>query len=611
MKFLDNLVTQGNINSWYGFGYDWRKFVPEVVLGPEKKATTTDSLISEVMRLAKDSKTGKVTIIAHSNGGLVAKYLVKVLADQGESNLIDSVISVAVPYLGTPEAIGGILHGDDESLASGLLLKTSVARELGQNMPSAYSLLPSAGYYNKVGITPLGATIVFTSTTPPIINNGSYPKSISSVGDASSFIVDSKNTRIHASSTDIINPTQGNALLMASAESLHDVLDIFSWPTAIARYAIVGWNALTTTGLTYSSAKNCGIFSNIWKCIMSPIHTQNKSNMGDSTVMAQSATDLPVETNGHQSIASIDLSAIDKGKTLHSNILESSTTQSVIKSMITQNLISSKSIPGVTIGEPDYSKEKSYIAISTHSPIQPHVYDTQGNHTGGISPPSGTEEGLYRAFENNIPGSSFDSIENNDGTYDTYLYVPDDGKKYSVILNGTGIGGFTYDVDRFQGSILINHAEYSGLPVTPLTVASTTIQLAPYLATSDLSTDNSSAGTSALLFTNSLKPLVIDVNGDGQTDITAIHDATSTMTTESYFDVLKKTCETLGGSHCKDIPKRIDTIEDQLKKGKLKHFRDNSEKIIKHSKHRDSKKLTDTDKTEIGYMIDQFVGQFE
>ena len=578
MKFLDNLVKQGSINSWYGFGYDWRKPIQDVVLGNEKKATKVDSLIGEVTRLAKDSKTGKVTIVAHSNGGLVAKYLIKVLADQGKSDLIDSIISVAVPYLGTPEAIGGILHGDNESLAWGLLLKNSVARQLGENMSSAYSLLPSASYYKKLN----NSTITFTSTTPATINNGTYPKSISSFADMSSYIVDSNNSRIHASSTDIVNPIKGNALLMASAGSLHEVLDTFSWPTNIARYAIVGWNMLTTAGISYSSKESCGIFSFLSKCVTVPNHIQVKSNMGDGTVIAQSAVD------SSQTIAAIDLQKIDGGRTSHSNILESSTTQSLIKNIIDENGISK--IPGVTIGEPDYSKERSYIVVSTHSPIQPNIYDSKGNHTGEIPPPTNTED-LFRAYENNIPGSSFEMIPNSDTDYDTYIYLPDDGQKYSVVLNGTGVGSFTYDVDHFQGDSVIDHAEYAGLPVTPLTVASTTIG-------------------------DTLEPLIIDVNGDGQTDITAIRDATTTITTDSYLNLLKKTCDALNNkspnnSYCKYTSKKIDDIRDQIKKGKLKHIKDNATEIAKHIKHRNWKKLTDTDKKEIGDMIDQFIGQFE
>ncbi len=599
-KFLDSLVAQGSIGSWQGFGYDWRKSIPDVVLGLENKATTSVSLIDTVTRLAQNSKTGKVTIIAHSNGGLIAKYLVKTLADRGKSNLIDSVISVAVPYLGTPEAIGGILHGDDESLADGLFLKTSVARQLGQNMPSAYSLLPSAGYYSQVP----GSTISFATDTPVNINNGSYPRSIASFADMSSFITDSKNmnTRVSSSSSDVADPIKGNSTLMANAASLHGVLDNFSWPATIAHWAVVGWNVLTTKAVSYSSSNHCTMTWSGWSCSVTPTHEQIKSNMGDGTVVAESAG------AGTQTVAAIDLHATDGGRIAHGNIMESSTTQTVISDLIKQNATSISTVLGVTVGQPDSSKELTYIAISTHSPIQPNVYDSLGNHTGEIAGPADTED-LYRAYEQNIPGSSFSSIANTDTDYDTYIYVPDNGQKYSLVMNGTGIGGFTLDIDRVRGGEVLNHSEYAGLPVTPLTVASTTIQFLPYSNTGSL-------GGNVTTFTSSLPVLNIDVNGDGSTDVNATHDATTTVTTDSYLDLLKKTCESIGrhdkkNSYCKDIPKRIDAIKDRIKKGMMKRWHDMPENIFKLFRHRDWKKMGNTDCRDIESMIDGFIGQFE
>lgn len=615
MKFLDSQVRQGSIGSWQGFGYDWRKSIPEVVLGRENKATTTESLIDTLTSLAQSSKTGKVTIIAHSNGGLVAKYLVKVLADRGKSDLIDSVISVAVPYLGTPQAIGGILHGDDESLAGGLLLKASVARQLGQNMPSAYSLLPSAGYYSQVP----GSTISFATDTPVNINNGSYPRSIASFADMSSFVTDAKNmnTRVSSSSTDIVDLVKGNASFMASAANLHGVLDNFVWPSAITNWAIVGWNALTTKGITYGSRNHCSMTLSGWSCTVTPTHEQIKSNMGDGTVVTESAG------AGAQTIASIDLHAIDGGKTVHANILESSTTQSVIADLISQKSLDISSVHGVTLGKPDSSKESTYIVISTHSPIQPHLYDASGNHTGEIAGPADTED-LYRAYEQNIPGSTFSSIANTDTDYDTYIYVPDDGQKYSLVMKGTGLGGFTLDIDRVRGGEVLNHSEYAGLPVTPLTVASTTIQFVPYSSGGGSSGSNGGSSISSSTFVTALPVLNIDVNGDGSTDVNAIHDATTTVSTDSYLDILKKTCESLnrhdkgvkkqattGSSYCKDIPKRIDAIKDKIKKGKLKRGHEMSDKIAKLFRHRDWKKMGDADCKDIESMIDGFVSQFE
>ena len=600
MKFLDGLVAQGTLGEWRPFGYDWRKAIPDVVFGNEKKATTTESLVNTVLNLAKTSKTGKVTIIAHSNGGLVTKYLVKTLADMGKSGLIDSVISVAVPYLGTPQAIGGILHGDDESLAGGLLLKTSVAQELGLNMPSAYSLLPSAGYYLK---NP-GNTITFASSSS---TSGSSLTSapISSYAGMASFVAASSN-----------------ASLLASAGNLHDVLDVYYWPANITRWAVVGWNALTTKSLAYGSEQKCGLSLRGWSCSTAQKHEQIKTNMGDGTVVAKSATD--------GSVISIDLNTVGGGKTAHGNILESATTQGIIKNIISGGNVGSTSSsglgvvtsPGVTIGEPDYSKESTYIALSTHSPMQPHVYDSQGRHTGEILLSSslngnlGGNDSPYHAFENNIPGSSVNISGEDNGEYDSYIYLPDNGEKYSVILKGTGLGSFSLDIDRVNGGEIISHSEYAGLPVTPLTMASTSIQ---FLATS--------AGGSSGSFTSSLPVLAIDTDGDGAIDANAIHDATSTITTDSYLDLLKKLCTNVSKSHqptvvgriityptiidCKSIAARVDAIRAAISSGKMTQVHDYSDQLSSYIKHRDLKTMTDADNKELWKMLGLFLSQYE
>src|ERR1019366_8041697 len=145
--------------------------------------------------------------------------------------------------------------------------------------------------------------------------------------------------------------------------------------------------------------------------------------------------------------------------TLHGNILESVTAQKAVAGILEDSPAAVKeralmSIPGVTIGPLDYSKERTYIVVSTHSPIQPHVYDAEGNHTGEMPPPPGTEPGLCMGKEQDIPGSSFHvQWKNNETDYDTYISVPDDGTKYSVVLNGTGVGSFTFDVDRIRGGV--------------------------------------------------------------------------------------------------------------------------------------------------------------
>ncbi len=205
MSFLDGLVKNGTVNEWRAFGYDWREPVAEVVAGSEirqqAEATTTESLVRTVADLAAGSRTGKVTIVAHSNGGLVAKDLVKTLADSGKSNLIDSVISVAVPYLGTPAAIPKMLNGYDEAIAYGLIATEANMRGLGANMSSAYSLLPSRGFFSNVADA-FKPTIAFASTT------------MDSFDAQSAFLADAGNAHksVSQSSSDVFSAYKGKSV---------------------------------------------------------------------------------------------------------------------------------------------------------------------------------------------------------------------------------------------------------------------------------------------------------------------------------------------------------------------------------------------------------------
>ncbi|HEX7724409.1 MAG TPA: hypothetical protein VF438_01570, partial [Candidatus Paceibacterota bacterium] len=186
VHFMDGLVSQNVIREWKSFGYDWRDFPDYTASRLQDRATSTESLVEAVDSLARRSPTGKVTIIAHSNGGLVAKSLIMNLSDAGHADLIDTLISVAVPYLGAPEAIADLLHGDHQSIAGGLFASQQTMRDLGLSMPSAYGLIPSAMYFLKS----LGPAVVFASTTMSELNDGSYPASVESPLDLRNFLTD-------------------------------------------------------------------------------------------------------------------------------------------------------------------------------------------------------------------------------------------------------------------------------------------------------------------------------------------------------------------------------------------------------------------------------------
>ena len=88
----EEMVGAGIINEWKALPYDWRLALEDMLASGKKigekngednisylDATSTPYIFQELERLAETSDTGKVTIITHSNGGLVAKYLLRQL----------------------------------------------------------------------------------------------------------------------------------------------------------------------------------------------------------------------------------------------------------------------------------------------------------------------------------------------------------------------------------------------------------------------------------------------------------------------------------------------------------------------------------------------------
>lgn len=549
MSFLDGLARAGTINEWHGFGYDWRKPIVEVVNGAEQKATTTESLIKLVEDISSRSQTGKVTLVAHSNGGLVSKYLVKTLAEKGEASLIDSVISVAVPYLGTPQAITALLYGDTEEIAKGYILKASVAQELGRNMPSAYSLLPSAQYLSMLPGTIIGSSSV------------GYP----------------------------------NQSLMASAAALHNILDTFPWPSTIKRWAIVGWNAMTAQVISFTDRGHKNILS----------------NMGDGTVIAQSAAyDAGTTT-------SVDVKASGAKNIAHANILESPSTEKIVDAVIKNNDVSSMSsdakiesiirtIPGVTLGEPDYSKEQFPLELSTHSPVELHVYDQNGNHVGVIPKPAGipadVEDDLYTFYDADIPGSSFDISDESDSGRDTSVMIPDDGSgPYTVVIKGAGVGPFNFDISRLGSKGTIEKVSYIDLPTTPLMNATMTLDIAPL----------GSSASSSLIF--NAPDLVVDIDGDGAGDMNvkanAVTDPVAFL--ESMKKVVQSLSSSIANSKGKDVfaatLRKIDQLENLARTGKISRLHDTARRFSSYLSHRIIKGMTDADRMTIVNMINEFL----
>ena len=570
---MKDLVAKGTITEWQPFPYDWRLPLTKVATG----MIGTSTALQEIEQMASTSKTGKVTIIAHSNGGLVTKLLYNQLKDKGEASLVDKIIFVAVPEIGTPQALPSLLHGDAQQLAGGLILSASTARGLGVNMPSAYSLLPDQDYFKLVP----QAIISFASSTMAGLNFSKYFPVIASYSKMKSFIGDSSHG-VLSGSTNI--PVKGNAGLFSQAESVHSTLDDWKPATSTELVAIAGWGLPTDVGINYFQKIVC-VASDILhlgkKCSSALQYSDINDIGGDSTVDIRSALYSSSYSSSTKKI--FDEGAFDKenSKTLaHADILEADPVISTITSTI-QNNQPVASIPYIYDTIPTRSLGKE-LTIGIHSPATIDIYDKAGNHTGPIDNPIPGSD--FDAYENKIPGSFY--REEGDQVYVILPFSSD----YSVDINGTGIGEVevTTELKNSDTNEVIASSTFEDIPVTPITH----MEFAAGTSTNEI---------------DSYKVIKIDENGDGVFDATSTPDVTPTVTADMYKDSFRNCIHALQFSSAdeKILLSRLDKawkFAANDKSGKAeKAFMNLTEKRIHHIK---IGKINDRNRTEMRSMIE-------
>ncbi len=499
---MNDLKTAGTITDWEAAPYDWRLSLEDILNNGIKTgenisyltATSSPYIIQEIRRLAETSKTGKVTIVAHSNGGLVAKALMQKLGDAETAKLIDKVILIAVPQVGTPQAIGAILHGYDQGLpfdSFPLILTPEIARVLAKNMPSAYNLLPSEGYFTSVALP----VVTFDNSDFLADFRARYGTAIHSSTGLRNFITDTWRT---ASSTidDLIYPSVGNANLLSQSEVVHSTLDSWSPPQGIQLYEIAGWGEDTLATIEYKEGKKtiCNRVEQSFPftgshCVYTVIptieYTPREVVDGDGTVVTPSALRSTASTAkkywvdlGDYNTFLFGLAQPNLFRTKHADILEVPSLRTFVQSILINSSI--VTLPEFISSSTPPTDSTDRLSFILHSPLDLSATDNFGN--------------VVNSATATIPGSSFTRY----GEVQV-LKVP---KGTPIILNLTGYasGSFTLDMQEIDG---LNNI-----------IASSTIQAVPS-ATSTTATMSFIAGT-----LETATPLIVDYDGNGTTDFT-------------------------------------------------------------------------------------------
>ena len=480
---MDDLKVSGTINDWEPIAYDWRLSLDDILnygndvegriyYSGDLRATSTPYIIQQLKYLAATSKTGKVTIIAHSNGGLLAKRLTQILGATEAARLIDKMIFVAVPQAGTPMAIPAGLHGYEQQHLNGLVTSKSTARTFAVNAPMEYQLLPSAQYFTQVD----DPVISFDATLPDWITR--YGPTIHSQETLHTFLTDTYG-RVDPQTGDIEQPIQMNNSLLTNAETLHTSLDTWTPPTGTSLIQIAGWGVpKTVAGISYKQ-KGTGVTSE-------PSLTVD----GDGTVVVPSA--LWTSTTAGAQNYWLDLKRYSNDHWVntvggfrpfnHANILETDSILGFIEDNISNVINPLSSYIYLSTQAP--AATESRLRYALHSPLTLNLYDDQGRHTGISTTTWEVEE--------QIPGTYYAEFG------DVKYLFSDASSTARVVMDGYALGTFTFNVDQYSGNTLTASTTFKDIPTTPDTVVVMDIQ-------SDIST---------------LSPMSVDKDGDGVVDIT-------------------------------------------------------------------------------------------
>ncbi len=543
-SFLSDLIKWKNddkiISDYSVVPYDWRLSIDDILNKGELNTDgyidytqnlaprETPYIMSELLRMASSSRTHKVTIVAHSNGGLVTKALMLQLRALGKEDLVDKIIFVAVPQIGTPGAVATLLHGSNVGQL-GFISDKRQTREISQNMPAAYNLLPSNKYYQTPALSIPIAT--FDDSGLYANERSNYGLVVGNFTELTQYLLGTEG-RSTPYYSDLNSAAKANGFLLAAATSLHASLDEWVPASTTKVIEVAGVGEYTIAGLQYASETYCEKSHDetlflvtkrvcdqyTQKKVINDVRTVN----GDETVISDSAHYLSdkdttnvekwwVDLAKYNSIFSLNISRV------HKDIFEISFIRDFVKNQITN---STSTLAYISLVKPTINK--AAIKYDLYSPLALNLFDDQGRHTG-IS----TTTGL---IEEKIPGTRYIEIG------DTKEIIADAQIAQNLLLKGYASGSFSLDIQKLEGDTVTASTTFSAIPSSTSTVV--TIDF-------PANADFSLIGTSS--------PLKIDFNGDGVVDAKllakpnqeAIYDVTP-PDVELSFDLSKQSFRVTG-----------------------------------------------------------------
>lgn len=472
-KEFDQYVADSLMSVWSSYPYDWRYDVFDIVEKGTKHENGSYVRPTSVLEgFAQLSETEKVSIAVHSNGGLLAKTMIDALEESDQKELVDKLIFIGSPHLGSQKTIGSMLHGFGQSYLGGWVMSAETARHVSLNMPGAYSLLPSHELVNEDE-----PFITFSNEEATAPYYESYGSGIDTYDEFRSFLLGIGDGREQPVRDDLVTPAVLNASLFTQAANNHNVWSTWEAPDGVEVATIVGVGIPTPKAFHYKQEerRECAL---LIFCEAENVldYEVEMSNEGDGTVLAESAA-------YYGDVYYVNMKQFNEDKALNKQHAEMSGIEP-ITALIENIVTGSDELPQYVSRElPDISD--SGFRISTHSPVVFFVTDEEGRRTGIAVNEDGTRE-LFEEIPNSYVIESAES-----------LYVGlSDGSEIEVAVFGTGNGTFDLEVAQTENGKVITRHRYEDITVSSSTQAQALL-------------DEEGVVTS----------FVVDVDGDGTSEL--------------------------------------------------------------------------------------------
>ncbi|NCU42153.1 MAG: hypothetical protein EOM19_05570, partial [Candidatus Moranbacteria bacterium] len=473
--FLENLAQwkeKDSIGDFQVFAYDWRKNVEDIAKnGNFSSREDIKQMVEAIQTLSQSSFTKKVTIVAHSNGGLLAKALMQELEKRQQEHLIEKLILVGSPQIGTPLSVLSLLYGYEEFIP--FLLFPQDARDLARNMPGAYGLLPSQAYFDRME----ESFISFSSENTRYKDfRKAYGENIDSYEEFLSFLSGKKDDRKEPKKENLEQEAILRENLLNQAKETHSRLDAWTPPETLEVIQIAGWGLETIQGIKYAEKQKVRCYPSVGSSLPSctgvgeyePIYEPLWTRDGDKVVVTPSALFLGGRENVKRYwmdlFRSSSFSSLRKD---HKNILETSYVLTFLTDTL-QKLPDTKLPEFIKTQRPDdFTEDSSRIRVSLYSPLDIHLYDTERRHTGISKTMYEGEEIPF--IEEDIPQSSYFQLGER-----KYIHFSG-GEEYTLELAGYAEGSYSLILEEMKGDEMIVSKQFTHLPTSDKTTVSLTI----------------------------------------------------------------------------------------------------------------------------------------